>query len=611
MIKNNNEIFITEEESKLCKLDNKMFNSSKKMIWHVRKTYNLNFENYILKAYYNDIRPTCLKTGNDLTFKASKLGPFFHNYSKNAFPRKPHTKDTKQKIKCGCEKTSIEKYGVKNIFSTTWCKNKIKNTIREKYGVNNPMNVDEFKKKMINTFFETIKNRPIKTYPSEKLDPNRPSSLELDFSKKLKEHNINFVSPFLYDGKRFDFYIPSINAIIEIDGEAYHKNNLEFLTLKTINGSRNDYSKNEIIDMTSYNFYRLRYDINNFEFKNITSLNNVINENNDFPDYNIKYKQKIVEKSYFEKYIGIKGKEKLKSYSYLLLKFIRTFQSSLPLPELEEDLGEVINRLSTMDVSKVYDESTKEFSNNISVVGHNYLKHYFHSYWRSKFNGNPSPEEAWLNDKIMQEVIDYRIGCNNSGEVFDFSLHQLIRGLSARRVTISFFKPLLAAAIYQHYLGNKENPIVLDPCCGFGGRLLGFKSKYPSGKYIGCEPNVETYNELIQLTKDAKWNGVEIYNCKFEDYVNSNGYNFDLVFTSIPYYDVEIYSNNTEYKSFEEWKNIFIGAIERYRGKNCYINAPRELCNKLGWNDINVYIRSNRSHFDKRDNKKLEPIIKL
>jgi hypothetical protein len=27
-----------------------------------------------------------------------------------------------------------------------------------------------------------------------------------------------------------------------------------------------------------------------------------------------------------------------------------------------------------------------------------------------------------------------------------------------------------------------------------------------------------------------------------------------LIFTSIPYYDLEIYSNNIEYKSFEEWK---------------------------------------------------------
>ena len=58
------------------------------MIWYVRKTYQLSFENYIIKVFYNNIRPTCLKTGNHLSFKAHKLGPWFKNYTKNCFPRK-------------------------------------------------------------------------------------------------------------------------------------------------------------------------------------------------------------------------------------------------------------------------------------------------------------------------------------------------------------------------------------------------------------------------------------------------------------------------------------------------------------------------------------------
>jgi hypothetical protein len=156
---------------------------------------------------------------------------------------------------------------------------------------------------------------------------------------------------------------------------------------------------------------------------------------------------------------------------------------------------------------------------------------------------------------------------------------------------------------------------MLDPCCGFGGRLIGFKSLYPIGKYIGCEPNVETYNELLNLVKDGKWEStVEIYNCKFEDFTNPNNHNFDFVFTSIPYYDVEIYSNNTEYTSFEQWKDTFIKSIVDYsiKYKNVYINLPLDLSNKLEWNDkISYHIKSNKSHFDKTEGKKLEPIIKL
>jgi very-short-patch-repair endonuclease len=145
MIKNGNEIQITNEESKICKLDNKKFDSNRKMIWYVRKNYHLTFEDYIIKSYYNGIRPVCLKTGNPLKFKANKLGSWFSNWSQNAFPRIPHSEKTKQKIKEGCEKTALAKYGVKNVFSTEWCKKKIKTSLMEKYGVDNIMKLSDMK----------------------------------------------------------------------------------------------------------------------------------------------------------------------------------------------------------------------------------------------------------------------------------------------------------------------------------------------------------------------------------------------------------------------------------------------------------------------------------
>ena len=113
-----NKITISEEESKTCKLDNLKFTSSKLMIWHVKKTYGLSFEEYVVKCYYGGVRPVCLKTGQSLSFKAHKLGPWFSDTAKNCFKRKPHTAESKQKIKIGCEKRSMELFGVKNAFQS-------------------------------------------------------------------------------------------------------------------------------------------------------------------------------------------------------------------------------------------------------------------------------------------------------------------------------------------------------------------------------------------------------------------------------------------------------------------------------------------------------------
>ena len=288
----------------------------------------------------------------------------------------------------------------------------------------------------------------------------------------------------------------------------------------------------------------------------------------------------------------------------MFLKFIRTFHPDFPYPPQEEKLNDIIEKISKYDLVRVYD--SKEFKNNISNIGVNYLKSNFKSYWNSKFKGSLSPIKAWQNDEVMRKVIEYRIGINNSDEVFDFSLHQLIRGLSAKRYTISFFKPLLAAAIYKVFIGNKRNPIVIDPCAGFGSRLIGFKSIYPAGRYIGIEPNIDTFDELQDLAKN--FNDVELYNCKLEDFNYSK--ECDLTFTSIPYFDLEEYSNNIHYDSFDDWTGTFIKSLTSF--KNLLINVPDSLKSLFG-NKITdeFYIINNTSHFNKKNSKKSESLLKL
>ena len=607
MNKNGNEITITEEESKTCKVCDIRFDTPRKRMWHIKKEHKLDFKEYVIKFYYDGVVPTCLKTRKSLSFKANQLGPWFKNYAKNCFPRNPHSQQTKNKIRDGCEKNSIKKYGVKNVFQSDWCKEKIKNTMIERYGIRNIMENCDIKAKVLSSFFETIRNRPKKIYDVTDYDPNKPSSLEHDLKNKLTDLNIEFESPFIFQGKRYDFYIPIINTVIELDGHAFHKETLEELSLMTLNNSINDYNKNNLIKDTKYNFYRIRYDTNKFIFDENDDLFIKIKQFEYSPSYSIKYKQKIISKEYFSRYIENKGKDKLKSYSKLLLKFIRLFQPRLPRYELEEDIKDVMSKISLQDFSKVYFDGT--FHNNISTVGHNYLKYYFESYWKSAYKGNKSPVDCWLDDELMQKIIEYRIGCNNSDEVYDFSLHQMVKGLSANRKTVSFFKPTLAAGIYKHYLKNNSSPFVLDPCCGFGGRLLGFKAVYPNGKYIGCEPNVETYNELIQMVNREKFTDVKIYNCKFEDYNDTK--DVDFTFTSIPYFDLESYSNVVNYDDFNHWKNTFIKSIESCH--NCYINTSIQLAKELNWNVVDSYIVSNGSHFDKKNgmSTKTELIVKM
>lgn len=550
-----------DEDKQRCLICNQEFASGKLLGGHIKKIHNLSKKVYIREYVFKNIHPVC---------------------------------------KCGCgKKVKILNYHPYKVDYISG---------HNSAGENNPMYGKSHNKLSIKKMSEEAvyrtNNSSIKTIDTEP---------ELLFESLLNKFNIKYAHPHIISSENrsisVDFYLYEYDLCVEIDGTYWHPDKLTNLNFKLLSSVISDKQKNSVIK----NLYRLRSDIlevirdestdEKTFIENIKKYNKINNLSLDYYDV-------IIDKDYFENCINIKGKDYVESFIWLLKKFVRNFQEEFPYPTLHENIDIIKNTINNYDFLKIYDADSKTFSNNISTIGHNYLKHHFKSYWKSKFNGNKSPQEAWKDDKIINDVIKYRVGCNESNEIFDFSLHQLVRGFSARRITISFFKPLLAGAIYKHYLGDKNAPVVLDPCCGFGGRLLGFKSVYPSGIYIGCEPNKETYEELLTLIKNAGFENVKIYNCKFEDFIDEN-YNYDLVFTSIPYYDVEIYSNNIKYKSFYEWKNTFIKSIEKYNGRNCYINVSKDLGKKLNWSNIDTYISSNRSHFDKNSESKVEIIVKI
>lgn len=427
------------------------------------------------------------------------------------------------------------------------------------------------------------------------------SSYELDLKDKLVDANIDHVYKFNLCGKEYDFYFPFDNLLVEVDGRAYHSEALKKLTLTQIKTSINDYEKDIIAEENDYILYRIRYDKENFDFNSYDELLEMINAFKYEKSYDISYDQKIVTKEYLSSFIENKGKEKLFNYVPLFLNFVRTFIDDFPLPSSQYDLDTIIKRIRNYDLSSVFDGNS--VNNNAWYIGNIYLKSIFKSYWKSAYKNNLSPMDVWIDDQKMMDLIAYRIGYNDHGEIFDFSIRQLLRAIASNRISVSFFKPLVAASIYQYFLGNIDSPVVLDPCAGFGGRMLGFKSIYPNGTYIGLEPNIDTYNELKVLAKN--FDDVVLHNLKQEDFELSRD-DIDLTFTSIPYHNKEIYSNHVNYGDYDNWKRIFIPSIQRF--PNLALNIPSDFLNMFDYSDKFEFV-NNASHFS-NSNQKIEYIIK-
>lgn len=119
---------------------------------------------------------------------------------------------------------------------------------------------------------------------------------------------------------------------------------------------------------------------------------------------------------------------------------------------------------------------------------------------------------------------------------------------------VNEFPPYIARDLYMAF-GAKR---ILDPCAGWGGRMIGAASV--GAFYHGFEPSTKTYNGLLKLGEFLKafktGFDFKIECLPFEDAELSGRYDFAL--TSPPYYDTELYSDEptqscNRYKTFGEW----------------------------------------------------------
>ena len=149
---------------------------------------------------------------------------------------------------------------------------------------------------------------------------------------------------------------------------------------------------------------------------------------------------------------------------------------------------------------------------------------------------------------------------------------------------INIIRPIVYMEIYSKY----KPKCILDFCAGWGGAAVG-AAALNIDKYIGIEINnklEEPYKKLLEYLNKKSNTNIEMY---FTDAITidySKLY-YDLVFTSPPYYFIQKYENNAEYKNKSEMDDKFYKPIftKVYNGlqKNGYfiINVCKEVYDRI------------------------------
>lgn len=195
----------------------------------------------------------------------------------------------------------------------------------------------------------------------------------------------------------------------------------------------------------------------------------------------------------------------------------------------------------------------------LSLVGIKFIEHFIHSeLLNTKTKQGISFYDFWYNrefylnrDNSTRNMLEY-IQRENP-KLNDYARAKKVFNLYYGSVNV--FRPTIAIQLYERYKPN----CVLDFTMGWGGRLVGAcVSKVP--KYIGLDSNTNLrapYEKMReQLLLHASGTDIQLHFMDSRE-VDYSQLNYDMVFTSPPYYNKELYGNDQTFQTEEEWNTTF------------------------------------------------------
>ena len=186
----------------------------------------------------------------------------------------------------------------------------------------------------------------------------------------------------------------------------------------------------------------------------------------------------------------------------------------------------------------------------------------FHPYFdHVNRKGCKSPVDVFHDDDLFKSAILGQIRYGSK-----FTPYGIRSALTERSGSsqISAFRPSVALSLIKHFGATR----VLDPCAGWGGRMVGAIAL--GVDYVGIDPSTHAISGnrtfLETLSRDYKsLPGVTLIQECAEDAIPGNTPlgTFDLVLTSPPYFDLEHYAVEStqsylRYPSKEVWYDQFM-----------------------------------------------------
>lgn len=189
--------------------------------------------------------------------------------------------------------------------------------------------------------------------------------------------------------------------------------------------------------------------------------------------------------------------------------------------------------------------------------GHKILDHYMTHFYEVK-NYKGKSVKGLFTQSVLEKALLTNLMMHSTP--YKSEIRRMIT-MTAGLGSVTKYRTITSKSIIEFFKAKR----VLDPCVGWGGRMLGSLSAGDDTYYVGCEPDPNTAMCLRNILSDeaiplnARYRATIIEKPAelglLEDIALMD--KFDMILTSPPYFNLEIYTagkqSTIKYPSWEIW----------------------------------------------------------
>lgn len=190
------------------------------------------------------------------------------------------------------------------------------------------------------------------------------------------------------------------------------------------------------------------------------------------------------------------------------------------------------------------------------------IEHFQPHFWETESSTGESIAKLWNNPEIRKKAEDRT--AKHYKTIYKSEIRRNLAFYS-KAVLPTIYRPVLTKGIVMKYKAKK----ILDPCVGWGGRLLGTLC-IPETTFTGIEPYSKTYNGLQEIARSAGVANRCFLHCDGAEAILPSlpSGEYDMVLTSPPYFTLEIYGNEdtqsiNKFHTWDDWCEGFLKVVIR------------------------------------------------